>query len=166
MYEFLDTVPKRNDRGVVDLTCSNAFGKVSKEDIIKAELSLKMRFPSELRKFYEEVGCGYLTTPKNPPSDYRFLGTNLILPPTIVERFYHGQLLNEDYECYMSENTYELLEPGDIPVFEIGDSSSFMIMKPQSENPNAVYTDTGIKIEDSFDEFINNLKSEEEMATA
>ena len=51
----------------------------------------------------------------------------------------------------------ELLQPGDLPFFEIADSSSFMVMKLRSDNPNAVWSDCGVKIEDSFEKFIWRL---------
>jgi hypothetical protein len=56
----------------------------------------------------------------------------------------------------MSYSTYELLEPGDLPFFEIGDSSSFLLMKLNSDNPNAVW-DYDLTICDSFEEFIWRL---------
>jgi len=57
----------------------------------------------------------------------------------------------------ISEEAHELLQPGDIPFFEISDSSSFMFMKTKSDNPNAVWYMGAIKIENSLEEFIHNL---------
>lgn len=61
----------------------------------------------------------------------------------------------EDY--YMAESVQALLQPGDLPFFEISDSSSFMITKLNSTNPNAVWFMGHEKIEDSFEKFIWNL---------
>ena len=57
----------------------------------------------------------------------------------------------------MAESAYELLQPGDLPFFEISDSSSFMVMKLNSDNPNAVWFMGHEKIEESFERFIWNL---------
>jgi hypothetical protein len=66
-------------------------------------------------------------------------------------------ILQNEGDQYMSSEAYEDLQVGDLPVFEIGDSSSFMIMKPLSENPNAVWYMGMEKIEDSFERFIWKL---------
>ena len=50
-----------------------------------------------------------------------------------------GILQHPEEEYYMAESAYEDLEPGELPFFEIGDSSSFLIMKLNSDNPNAVW---------------------------
>jgi len=46
-----------------------------------------------------------------------------------------------DGEHYMDATTYEFLKPVDLPFFEIADSSQFMVMRPHSDNPNAVWSD-------------------------
>ena len=58
----------------------------------------------------------------------------------------------------MSPETFEYhVSPEDLPVFEIADGSSFMMMKPRSSNPNAVWYMGSEKIEDSFRDFIYKL---------
>ena len=161
VYEYLPKIPKVNKDGFVDLSCTNSFTPLNKPIIDTAESMIKMKFPSELRQFYEEVGYGNLTAPMNPPDNYSFSNTNMILHPLVVARFRKGQLLNDDMQAYMATDTFEMLEPGDLPVFEIGDSSSFMIMKPKSDNPNAVWYMGMEKIEDSFERFIWRLYHED-----
>jgi hypothetical protein len=156
-YEYLPKCAKKNKDGVIDLRNTNYFIKLTARVITEAESPLGYAFPSELRKFYEEIGFGYLTTPENPPKEYHFLSSNLILHPKAAAGFSRGELLFEDLGCGMLPDIFELLSPGDLPVFEIGDSSSFMIMKPMSDNPNAVYFDDGLKVEDSFERFIWRL---------
>jgi hypothetical protein len=46
---------------------------------------------------------------------------------------------------------------GDILFFEIGDMSSFLMMKSKSEKPNAVYNIMGELIEEEFEKFIWRL---------
>lgn len=160
MYEYLNKIPLLNKDGYIDTSCSNSFSPVNIEEIIKAEKDLGYQFPSELRQFYQEIGYGCLTTPKDPPQDYDFCNKNMILHPLVVSGFRQGITANHEFECYMMDDVYEDLESGDLPVFEIGDSSSFMIMKPLSDNPNAVWYMGSEKIEDSFERFIYRLYHE------
>lgn len=120
------------------------------------------KFPTELRRFYEEIGFGMLRSPNNPPSDYQFYSNNEILPPLIAVDYMLGILEHPetdyiDNHYYMSESAYEDLKTGDFPFFEIGDSCRYLIMKLNSENPNAIWSVSGIKIEDSFEKFIWRL---------
>ena len=132
---------------------SNEFWPVSESDILKSEQKLGFSFPSQLRDFYKQIGYGFLTYPHQYSSDYHFRGSNLIHAPISV-----ADIAVEGPESGMiAESTYELLSPGDLPFFEIGDSSSFMIMKLNSDNPNAVWYMGAEKIEDSLEKFIWNL---------
>lgn len=135
----------------------NTFEFVSAEEIAQAENILGRPFPEELKRFYIEIGSGTLQAPYNRPDNYEFYSTNEILPPLVVARFAKGILSWGGQRHWMAKDTLELLEPGDLPFFEIGDSSSFMVMKLYSENPNAVWSDCGVKIEDSFERFIWRL---------
>ena len=134
----------------------NIFHPVSEDEIKKAEKILGCSFPNQLREFYKNIGYGSLTTPYNPPENYTFYGANDILPPFIIANFSKGILEWDNQHSWMAESTYEDLEPGDLPFFEIGDSSSFLIMKLYSDNPSAVWSGN-IKIEDSFEKFIWRL---------
>lgn len=58
---------------------------------------------------------------------------------------------------HISEEVLESMKPGDLPFFHIGDSSSFLFMKPQSSKPNAVYNEWGELVEGSFNRFIWRL---------
>ena len=149
----------------------NHFFKVRSEDILKAEKILGCRFPSELREFYTEIGDGFLTQPqwaKNDPH-YDFSNTNRIIWPKAVACFFQQITKNKenpqeealvcDGYC-MASDTAEMLQPGDLPFFEIGDSSSFMVMKLHSDNPNTVWYMGAEKVEDSFERFIYKLYHE------
>ena len=135
----------------------NSFGNLFPGELEEAEKLLGQPFPSQLRQFYQEVGCGTLQKPHIIPEDYKFYNSNEVLPPLDVVNFSKGILFWEDQNHWMAEPTYELLSSGDLPFFEIGDSSSFMIMKLNSDNPNAVWYMGAEKIEDSLEKFIWNL---------
>jgi hypothetical protein len=136
----------------------NWFVPIHKEEILQVEKNMELSFPNQLREFYLEIGRGMIRSPHNPPADYDFYNSNEILPPLVVANFSKGILLWEGQEYWMAEDTYEMLEPGDLPFFEIGDSSRFLVMKTHSENPNAIWTDgIPLKIEDSFERFIWRL---------
>ena len=180
-YDFLK--PFMDSGQPLTAKVRNVFYPVAEKDILEAEKQLGCNFPSQLKEFYKEIGYGFLKAPHNPPPDYDFYSTNRISDPlTIVEfcdlAMLHHQkpekerisleaLLNLD-EFYkicdggvFSIEALECLQPGDLPFFEIGDSSSFMIMKLNSDNPNAVWSDCGVKIEDSFERFIWRLYYED-----
>lgn len=133
---------------------TNWFYPVEEGEIQTTERDLQINFPSQLRNFYQEIGYGSLNTPCKAKEDYIFYSSNLILPPSLISEIFEDPLNNE----YMDYSTYELLEPGDLPFFEIGDSSNFLVMKLNSDNPNTIWTDgSPIKIADSFEEFIWRL---------
>ncbi len=140
---------------------NNIFHPETEEEIENAEKVFGFPFPSQLRNFYQKIGYGSLTTPHNPPKDYDFCNANDILPPFVAANFAKGILLWEGQHCWMAEETYELLEPGDLPFFEVGDSNYFLIIKPESYMPNAVYDMGGDLIEDSFEKFIWRLYYED-----
>ena len=144
----------------------NWFCNISKDEIIAAEKIIKLRFPIELRSFYEEIGYGMLRSPHTFPKDYELYDNNEILHPMAAAHFYQGIIEHQKkpkeealhYEDnWLALSSLEDFVPGDLPFFEIGDSSSFMIMKLNSDNPNAVWFMGHEKIEDSFEEFIRKL---------
>lgn len=147
-YEYLKKYINNEEGGF-----HNSFYKFDIYEIKKAENKLNIVFPSQLVDFYKEIGYGFLTMPYEAPDDYIFSCTNRINSPDMIE----DMLINREGSGLIDEDTLEILEPGDIPFFEIADSSSFMVMKTKSENPNAVWYMGHEKIEDSFEEFIKNL---------
>ncbi len=154
MFEYLeDYIIEKNGKRVG----ANSFNLLSEEEILEAEKNLGNSFPKQLRKFYKEVGCGTLQKPDIVPKDYKFYGANEILPPLDVVKFFKGNLIWEGQQHWMAEPTYELLSPGDLPFFEVGDSDYFLVMKLNSDNPNAVYDMGNRLIEESFEKFIWNL---------
>ncbi|CAO4845884.1 MAG: hypothetical protein CNLJKLNK_01314 [Holosporales bacterium] len=157
MYEYLKKYDKKETEEVIDITCHNVFYPLDEKIILEAEKLLGFNFPASLRKFYEEIGYGYLTTPLKKNDNYIFHAYNKILHPIVVSRFFYGELLNDEYFTYMDPLSFEELPKDDIPIFEIADGSDFMTMKPKSDNPNALWIMGYEKIEDSFETFIYNL---------
>ena len=149
-----------------DGTNRNWFYPVSEEEITESEGNFGIQFPSQLKEFYRQIGYGSLYAPHDAPKGYRAINANYILPPMPAAYFYQGIIEHQiepkeeaiHYDVHWL--AFEALEdfvPGDLPFFEIGDSSSFMVMKLNSDNPNAVWYMGYEKIEDSFEEFIRKL---------
>lgn len=140
----------------------NWFLPVSLNKINELETEFKFSFPSQLKDFYLSIGHGMLRSPKIRPALYEFYSKNEILPPYIAIDYMQGIIEHPDDEAYyMSRDFYEDMEPGDLPFFEIGDSSSYMIMKLNSDNPNAVWYMGVEKIEDTLEKFIWRLYHED-----
>ena len=167
-YKYLKKYHHSNYRDKVYWS-ENLVYDIKNEELEEAKKIMGGYFPEQLQYFYENIGYARITAPSHRPKDYDFSATNLILPPLVAAHFYQGVFYyNESNfeeplffdDMYLANETLEFLEPGDLPFFEIADSSSFMIMKTKSENPNAVWTMTGIKIEDSFERFIWRLYHE------
>lgn len=57
----------------------------------------------------------------------------------------------------ITQQGLEFLNEGDMPIFEVADFTSYLVMRPNSEHPNAVYTTLGQIIEDSLETFIWKL---------
>jgi hypothetical protein len=150
MYEYLKKYVLDGHEGS---RLPNNFWNISQKEIEEFEQKVGIVIPSELKTFYQEIGYGFLTHPYKYDAEYDFCNTNRIIPPSDLEDI----VLNRVESGLIMEATLELLSPGDLPVFEIGDSTDFMIMKPFSDNPNAVWYQGYEKIEDSFERFIYNL---------
>lgn len=153
MYDYLKQFIKKNSSKSKQ---GNKFYPVEESEIISAEHWLGYEFPSELKQFYQEIGYGFLTHPKTFGENYSFCNVNRINPPDLII----DMLQNGAESGFIAPDVYEDLEAGDLPVFEIGDSTRFLIMKALSAKHNAVYTVSGIKIEDSFERFIYRLYHE------
>ncbi len=137
---------------------------VNESEIKKAEKKLGFLFPGEIRNFYEKIGYSKICETRSGEVD--LYNQNYILPPMVAATFYEAILrfqekeIEEPVECdgfYMNNSIIDLFEPGDLPFFEISDSDSFMVLKPKSENPNAVWYMGQEKIEESLEQFIYKL---------
>lgn len=153
-YSFLKKYVGNNDlKGIY-------FIESTAQEISDAEKEMGITFPAELKVFYQKIGHGTLSRENSEG--------NVILPPYAAAEFFNffenSKLSEEDFplstkdeEYWMSSLGYEIIQQGDLPFFEITGSSSFMVLKPYSDNPNAVWYMGHDKIEDSFEQFIHNL---------
>ena len=134
----------------------NSFYPISEKEIEDYERFYDYEIPSQLKIFYKEIGYGFLTHPHEYNLEYKFYGSNRINSPALIkEMLEQGQTSG-----IISEVAHELLQPGDLPFFEMYDSSAFLKMQALSDNPNAIWTLNPydpIKIADSLEEFIKNL---------
>ena len=160
-YYYLERfIPGGNDIN------DNWFSRLPQEEISEGERLLKQSFSNELNQFYHDIGYGMLRSPNKVTEGYTFSNNNEILLPTVAASFYQGIIEHQtepkeealEYDDHwLALSTLEMLQPGDLPFFEIGDSCRFLVMKPLSDNPNAVWALGDIKIEDSFERFIYRL---------
>lgn len=128
----------------------NFFGQVRAEEIQTVENSLKFQFPMSLKNFWLEIGYGSLTTSNNK---IKTINNNTILYPEQIADI----LLLGDENPWMLPEYVALMEEGDIPFFEIGDSSDFMFMKRFADNKEAIYDPMGRIVADNFEQFIWRL---------
>lgn len=168
MIKFSYLLPYVHESDAPPAPDQNRFYSLERKDILDAESTMGIQFPEQLKNFYQEIGYGFFRAPQNPPPDHKFYGTNRLSDPLTTAllykaiEYFHNDPQFDYYKALedgaiISHDTLELLEVGDLPFFEIGDSSSFMVMKLHSENPNAIWSDCGVKIEDSFERFVWRL---------
>ena len=160
LKHFCHNPNAENEKDKVLVAPFNSFGPLYENEIEEAEIIIQKSFPSELVEFYKNIGVGKLMKPYDYNDSFSFSGSNEIISPIAAANFSKGILFWDGQTNYMAESSYEDLEPGDLPFFEIADSSSFLLMKLNSDNPNAVWR-YNEKIEDSFERFIWRLYYED-----
>lgn len=115
MYEYLKEYVEeaftQNDK-------KHLFYKVSKEDMEQAEETLSMKFPSELRSFYQEIGYGWFY-------DQDECYTDVLMKPQDIVDFRLGS------GVYVYSEEREYLENEDLVFFEV-DTNIHIYTKMQS----------------------------------
>ena len=149
-YEYL----KKYINNTTDLAPRNIFTSVDLQDIKNAQKRLGFEFPESLKEFWLEIGTGVINKSINGKVYY----VNYIFSP---EQIADIMLLREESD-YILPEAVEYIEKGyikddDIIFFEVGDMSSFLVMKPSSDKPDAVYDEIGALIEEHFEKFIWRL---------
>lgn len=139
----------------------NWFEPITRDEINKAERQLGFSFPSQLKEFWLEIGFGSLPNTisnENSVKEKHFLNNHFIHPNNIADIF----ILKDESEYILPYIVEEFESYGEnaILFFEIGDMSSFLIMRPTSEYTNAVYDQCGVMIEKDFERFIWKLYHE------
>ncbi|GAB6453530.1 MULTISPECIES: SMI1/KNR4 family protein [Bacillus] len=113
-----------------------------KEEIAEAEDLLKMQFPKELKRFYEEIGYGFLNTNRNL--------INRFMDPISVADF---RLRQDIYEY--NPNLDDVDDDESLVFFEATELN-FLTIKFKEENELGqcpIYSEN-IKIADSLEEFL------------
>jgi antitoxin YxxD len=131
----------------------NSFYSVSKEKISESGKTLNRVFPESLKTFWREIGYGFFgaTSPEIGLTQIDY--SNRLLPPEDIV-----SILTEGVESgLITDQGFEFLNDGDMPIFEIADFTSYLVMKPNSDYPDAVYRTNGKMIEDSLETFIWKL---------
>jgi hypothetical protein len=131
----------------------NSFYTFDLKRIENCERKLGYTFPEELKEFWMEIGYGFFRSSVPEKGINQNDWTNrLATPDDIME------ILLEGAESELiTETGLDLLDEGALPFFEVSDSTSFISMKPNSEDPHAIYYLIDYKIADSLEEFVYRL---------
>jgi len=139
---------------IIETWRENSFLFLEEGEIENAEQTMGIKFPEELKDFWQEIGGGHITvSKKGATKDYACYYANRILFPREIASILTQGIGSE----IITEEGLEYLKEGDIPFFEIADHMSYFTMKPSSDNPNAVYDIDGKMIEPSLEQFVWNL---------
>jgi hypothetical protein len=127
------------------LKSKHSFYSLLNQDIVHAENRLGIRFPEELREFYQEIGYGFLW---NESADMinRLMDPGSVADFHLSEGIYEGQNVEEHYESNF------------LVFFEVSEVSYIAIdlsMKNQKGESPIYYLDS--KIADSLEEFLMRL---------
>jgi SMI1-KNR4 cell-wall len=119
------------------------FFGVEEEEIVEAEDLLGFPLPSGLKKFYREIGHGWITT-----EEVRGVRNLIIHPADSVDLF------KDDSEFSPPEGFLK----GDLPIFDCG-SDKFLVTRPGSNAPEAIYRNCGESepVAEDFKDLISKL---------
>lgn len=129
----------------------NWFGVVSEEDIRMAEAKAGFKFPKALKEFWLQIGYGALYMSADNINAYDY--ANCILTPNEIASI----ILKEEDAPMILDYNEDYVHDGDIPFFEIMNSSDFLFMKRDSEVKDTVYDSLGHIVEEHFENFIQKL---------
>ncbi len=126
----------------------NEFWGVKESELVSAEKCMGIQIPCELRNFYATVGYGHLVTSRAGVSQGDYFNIFVDLPRLC--NLWLREEVSFQYDA-------ELVDEGELPFFDIG-SYSYLVLRPYSTAPNAVYRPYDQKpIAGSFDEFVLRL---------
>ena len=126
----------------------DSFYSVDEESIAMAETAMQIKFPSELIRFYKEIGYGFLKT------DYGNI--NRIMDPISVVDF---RLLREPYAGDPEAVFYKDYDIDKLVFFEM-DSSLYFSIELGNDNEQGIYM-LDEKIADSLSSFIEKFRENE-----
>ena len=122
----------------------NQFFPVRESEIEEVESILELKFPSDLREFFIEVGYGFLKK-----SEYNI---NRIMGPASIR---DARLKVNDFEFYPDIEVYEELEEDKLIFFEANESA-LLLIELGDEKDNSIFYDE-IKIADSLEDFLKKI---------
>lgn len=128
----------------------NCFYPISLNFLQEEEERLGFKFSEQLREFYLEIGYGFFEHTHDRKQVQKVHANRLMDPGSVADI----KLLGYDSGQITPDVEFE---PGELPFFEVGDGDTFLMMHPQSANPNAVYGILGELIEPEFEKFIWRL---------
>ena len=145
LYLHLDQFNIQSSKRVPDV---NEFDKVSEDQIVALERELGFAIPSQLRRFYLEVGTGFLNVDEK--GQYQNTHPNNIIDLERIRLFWKRQEVSFLYD-------QDLVAPNELVFFDMGDYS-YLVMRPFSDNPNKVYFPFDEKsLANDFNDFIMRL---------
>lgn len=122
----------------------NSFYPVNIFEIEDAEHALDLEIPYELKRFYLEIGYGFIEG-----SEYNI---NRIMDPYSVRDF---RLRTNDFEFYPDIEIYEEFEDNKLIFFEASESAAISIqLNDGNKNPIYYYD---VKIAKSLTEFLDRI---------
>ena len=129
----------------------NRFWRVEEKDVLTAEAHLGYKFPSELRAFFLEIGCGFFAQGAKDKKRDRSLINGILSPSEISDLLLNNENPARPAEGFMN---------GVMPFFDIGENS-YLVLRPESGKPNRVYWPDGKKaIANDLQAFFENLRQE------
>lgn len=125
----------------------NKFYPVPREEIEAAEAQMGMRFPSELRQFFQEIGSGFFRQGVKDDEWDHFLINRIVSPLEIAEMV---------CDKYFPTRPQCGLDAGEMPFFDTGWRDYFLV-NALSKNPNQVLWQGGTPMVESIQEFFSRL---------
>ena len=126
----------------------NKFYEVKMSDIEDVENEIGIIFPDQLKKFYLEVGYGFIHGSEG--------NVNRIMDPYSVRDF---RLRQNDFEYYTDIEIYGEFENNKLIFFEGNEVSMISIAFDNDKSNSIFYYDE--KIADSFIDFINKISKDD-----
>lgn len=146
-YEYLEKYITKNWQ--IEDSRKNGFDQETELDIKRAEKRINRKFPESLKKFWLEIGSGYLTESKN--GLVRDDWANEILEPKAV-----ADLMLDEGEIGMRPGTRESFEdiPNAIPFMHLDEGMFYLYMLPGSDAVYDLHGEGDGKIEEHFEDLI------------
>ena len=111
-----------------------------------------LKFPEQLRMLLFEAGTGTIKAKKGEESHFKYSNfVNRFLGPTEMAELFLGEPIDSAPE--------EGFDDGELPFFEVGDQEYF-VLRPRTEEPNAVYRAFGEAVADDVLSFVGKLLEE------